>query len=152
MIQPKFNFDDVRKKIARKVKNIEKAIIQNLKTLGEMCVKVARENGNYIDQTGNLRSSIGYVLLANGVIVSENFQSAVKDENNNGVNTGKQFALKLAQNYPNDFVLIVVAGMKYAAAVESRSRDVLSSSEIFAKKELPKMINQLEQGIYKMRA
>ena len=146
-IKANFTVANIEKIFNEKLKNVEKAMIAALKRLGEECVRVARIEGNYTDQTGNLRSSIGYVILVNGVIVSENFESASKDENKKGVHTGKSFAEELAKNYPNDFVLIVVAGMNYAAAVESKSRDVLTSSEIYAKQRLPQMLKNLKMNI-----
>lgn len=146
-IKANFTIANIEKIFNEKLKNIEKAIIAALKRLGEECIEVARNQGNYIDQTGNLRSSIGYILLVNGVIVIEDFKSASKDQDKKGVQTGKSFAEEMAKNYPNDYVLIVVAGMNYAAAVESKSRDVLTSSEIYAKQRLPQMLKSLKLGI-----
>jgi hypothetical protein len=42
-----------------------------------------------------------------------------------------------------------VAGMSYAVYVESTGRDVLTSTETLAKKELPKLINDLVDSINK---
>lgn len=150
-INTNFNEARIQAAIDAKIFRIEQAIIQNFKTLGEKCIKVVRENGNYTDQTGNLRSSTGFIVLANGKIVSEDFETATKDEDNKGVNTGRAYAISLSKNFQNDFVLIVVAGMSYAAAVESKSRDVLTSGEIYAKQELPKMLKKLKSGISKMK-
>ena len=52
----------------------QKAIVF-LQSVGERVVKYAREHGSYTDQTGNLRHSIGYVIIQYGKVVSENFSS-----------------------------------------------------------------------------
>jgi hypothetical protein len=43
--------------------------------------------------------------------------------------------------------LIVVAGMDYAAAVESRGKDVLTASSIKAKNELKQAIKDLKRKV-----
>lgn len=95
---------------------------------GEKFVKIAREKGKYNDHTGNLRSSVGYVIVANGKVLSENFE--LSDEGTDKV-TGKQRAKRLtgelATLYNKGFVLIGVAGMKYAVIVEAmENKDVIS--------------------------
>jgi len=144
---PIFTNAQVAAEIALRLQRIHQAIIAALKRLGEECVRVARIEGNYIDQTGNLRSSIGYVLVANGVIVDSNFDTANSDQDGKGVATGRAFAEEKARQYSTGYALIVVAGMNYAAAVESRSRDVLTSSEIYAKQRLPVMLAALKLNI-----
>ena len=78
-------------------KRIHKAMITVLQYIGEECVRQARENGNYIDHTGNLRNSIGYVLLCDGNIISSNFEERVQSTvvnkaNGMGVLEGKKLA------------------------------------------------------------
>lgn len=97
---------------------------------GEEFVKIAREKGKYIDHTGNLRSSVGYVIVANGKVLSENFELS---ENGTDKVAGKQRAKRLtgelATLYNKGFVLIGVAGMKYAVIVEAmENKDVISSA------------------------
>lgn len=149
-INPTFNKNKITKAIQAKFSNVDKSIIQALKRLGEQAVRVARETGDYIDQTGNLRSSIGYIILIDGKINNQDFQSSTKDENGTGIKTGLQYALEISKKYQSGYVLIVVAGMNYAAAVESKSRDVLTSAEKFAEKEMPKIIKRLKLGINKV--
>ena len=60
-----------------------------------------------------------------------------------GSNSGKAFASELARKYPKGYVLIVVAGMKYAAYVSAKGRDVLDSAELLADQLVPKMLKQL---------
>jgi hypothetical protein len=131
---PKFNRNEIRSVIEAKRQRIEKAIILRLQRVGETFVNNARENGSYKDRTGNLRSSIGYVILKNGEQLNQNF-SAVS-----GGPLGEQHASAVIERVKNKFqsgyVLIVVAGMDYAAAVESRGLEVLTGSSIVAEQEL----------------
>lgn len=146
-IKANFKIGDIQKEFDKAQKRVEDAMIKALKRLGEKCIQVARDSGDYIDQTGNLRSSIGYIIVVNGTIIERNFETANKDENGTGIATGSKFSETLAQKYSQGFVLIVVAGMSYAAAVESKSKDVLTSAEKYAEKELPKLLQRLKTNI-----
>jgi len=146
-IIPKFKISEVEAKVNRAVTQINNAMIQALKRLGEQAITIARDSGDYIDQTGNLRSSTGYLIVVDGNIIERNFSTANKDENSKGVLTGQNLAEQLAQTYNKGYVLIVVAGMNYAATVESKSKDVLTSAEKFVEKELPKILTRLKKSI-----
>ncbi|MFV0536836.1 MAG: hypothetical protein ACK5M3_05610 [Dysgonomonas sp.] len=134
---------DIEAQIRRKIENAEKVIVNTLKYVGEMCVNEARSNGDYIDQTGNLRSSIGYVILKDGVIASENVKASSRgSDKSTGTREAKQFINELAAKFDKGIVLIVVAGMNYASLVETR-RNVLSSARLLAKRETPRMMQEL---------
>lgn len=136
--------------------NIERAIINTLMYVGEMCVNRARSVNTYQDQTGNLRNSIGYVIVKDGKVVHSNFERtavprvAKKPEQGDGLVTGLEFAEKLAGGYPHGYALIVVAGMAYALEVESRGLDVLSSAELLAEQVVPRMLKNLKDSIDKL--
>lgn len=127
--------------INAKMKDAEEAILQKflrvLRYCGEMAVTEARMSGNYQDQTGNLRSSIGYVIAINGKIIEDNFEGSAE-----GQNVGKNIAREIARSIP-DIALIVVAGMKYASHVESKGRNVLTSAEQLANNIVPNLLKQL---------
>ena len=119
-------------------------LIRNLCYVGEQCVNEARSyNGNqYTDQTGNLRSSTGYVVVSDGNIEKVgNFQQ-IKD-GSEGARDGKAFARQLAAQFPQGICLIVVAGMKYATYVSGKGYNVLDSSELLADKLVPQMLTKL---------
>lgn len=120
----------------------ERVIIRRLAYCGDECVTQAREFGSYQDQTGNLRSSTGYVIVKNGQIISGSGFSSVSG-GSEGTQVGPTFARQLASEFPRGIVLIVVAGMNYAAYVEAKGYDVLTSSEILANRIVPKMLNKL---------
>lgn len=104
-------------------KDIEFKTIQSLRYLGEQFVNKARLNNTYTDRTGNLRSSIGYIVLKNGQLIDENFPSK-----STGSAKGLNVAKEVSGQYPEGFVLIGVAGMEYAAYVEAKNFDVITGS------------------------
>ena len=55
------------------VDKAEERIYNLLQRAGEEFVRLARKNGNYQDHTGNLRSSIGYVIVKDGHVLAENY-------------------------------------------------------------------------------
>lgn len=129
---------------------IDRLTIRALSYLGEQCVKLARDRApelSWIDRTGNLRSSIGYIITHNGNIVQYSDFKQVK-QGSEGVKTGKDFAEEIVKQFSSDYVLVVVAGMNYAEFVEARdNKDVLATPELFANKELPKMFERLKKQI-----
>ena len=127
---------------------VDKRLVERFKYLGEMCVKHAREIPalqGFADQTGNLRSSIGYVVFKDGKVLHEGYE--VVKQGSEGARKGKELAQKAARKHPKGLLLVVTAGMDYALAVESRGKDVLTSAEQLAAKELPRMLEQLKINI-----
>lgn len=101
---------------------LNEKILNSFIMAGEEFVKDARGQlqdhaaGTYLDQTTNLRNSIGYFVYHNGVMVKENLignavanKEAVRDLIN-----------------PKGFQLIGIAGMNYASHVESKGYNVIS--------------------------
>lgn len=120
--------------------------------LGEKCVIEARDRtpeASWTDQSGNLRSSIGYVVVYNGLIVNISHFKQVK-KGSEGSEEGRSLAEKLAQMHKRGYALIVVAGMNYAAYVEAmENKVVLTSAELFAKQKLPAMLQKLKTQVEK---
>lgn len=123
--------------------NARYAAINVLTYVGLECVKEARMRGKYKDQSGNLRSSIGYAILENGKPIKKSEFNKVKSTANEAGIKGSALIDKLASTYNTGLVLVVVAGMEYAAYVEARGYNVLNSSETLAKTLVPKMLKQL---------
>ncbi|MFJ1411695.1 hypothetical protein [Capnocytophaga canimorsus] len=121
MIQGKINIriDQIREEY------IKKAVNHFIET-GERCISEARSNGNYKNQTGNLRNSVGYRVILNGIVQ--------KEANINSLN--KKLTDEISLKYPTGLVLIVVAGMNYASYVEAKNYNVLSSAELMAEQIL----------------
>lgn len=119
--------------------NLEKAALFVLKYLGENLVKYARDNHNYTDQTGNLTNSIGYAVVRNSKIVF----SDEKTQPGEGADAARKAAIKYASSLPNDFSLIIIAGMNYAAYVEAKGYNVILPAELKAKTDIPQEMNKL---------
>lgn len=144
-IVPRFKQEDIKRRFDKFLAVIEKQQIQTLQYLGEMCVTKAKElppEIGFKDQTGNLRSSIGYMVFKDGVAIHEGFQGSSE-----GTTEGKMLAQKVGAKYKHGIALVVTAGMNYAVRLESKKRDVLTSAELLAKQELPKMIAELKRNI-----
>lgn len=145
-LKAKFTSNDVKKFLEERQRRIYKIIIDNLIAVGLQFVADARTNGNYLDQTGNLRSSIGFVVMHNGNVIVQNFEKSQKGtDRETGLSKAISFTDEIAQNYQKGFVLIVVAGMEYAAAVESKNKDVITGSSLKAKADLAKAVRSIKK-------
>ena len=141
-IKSRFTKEDVKRLMEVKLAQLEQAIINRLIFVGENFVANARNNHTYLDQTGNLTSSIGYLVLKKGSDVKSNYKG-----NAEGVQKAKSLAEELKPDFVKGYTLIVFAGMDYAAAVESRGRDVLTASSIIAKRELKQAIKNIKNKL-----
>lgn len=133
---------EIDRYIVGRVEAIKRALVYNLCAVGEQVLNAARLTNSYKDQTGNLRSSIGYVVAVDGEIVQMSSFDTVK-EGREGSRGGKEYAMQLVRDFPHGIVLIVVAGMNYASYVSAKGYDVLDSSELLADKLVPQMLQQL---------
>jgi hypothetical protein len=125
---------------------IERVILDRLSYIGEAFVNNARSKNTYIDQTGNLRSSIAYIILKDGKRIKDDYKKASKgSDGESGVNAAKAYIDELRSQFPKGYVLICVAGMEYAAAVESKGKDVLTGSSIRAKKDIEKAVSDFRR-------
>ena len=67
-----------------KMKDIVALLVKQLSFTGEECIRIARESGSYNDITGNLRSSIGYVVLVDGKPVVTGASKQYNGKNGHG--------------------------------------------------------------------
>ncbi|WP_333689591.1 hypothetical protein [Barnesiella intestinihominis] len=143
---------EVHDMLMREAERVERLTIRALSKLGEQCVTKIRDRAgdkSWYDQTGNLRSSVGYVIAHNKNIIQYSTFNQVK-QGSEGVKTGKDLAKELAKRYSNNYVLIVVAGMNYAEFVEAMdNKDVLASTELWAREKVPLMLEKLKRQIAK---
>lgn len=148
-IKPNFTKDDVRKRFDAFLNEIEKKQIARLQRLGEMCFVEARTNKGYMMQTGALLSSTGYEVFVDGVAIHSQFDAASGAESNAaemGIKSGQSIAETIGKG-TKGIALVVVAGMNYAAYVEAKGYNVLSSAEHLAERELPRMLEKLISNI-----
>lgn len=143
---------EVHDMLMREAERVERLTIRALSKLGEQCVTKIRDRAgdkSWYDQTGNLRSSVGYVIAHNKNIIQYSTFNQV-NQGSEGVKTGKDLAKELAKRYSNNYVLIVVAGMNYAEFVEAMdNKDVLASTELWAREKVPLMLEKLKRQIAK---
>lgn len=149
VIVSRFNFQKVNKALSVKSSELSEHIISQFSYIGEECVRIARESGSYNDITGNLRSSIGYIVLRDGkpVVNGASMQYRGKKGSGEAGPAAAEALLKTIQaKFPWGIVLVVCAGMNYAAYVENiRHKDVLTTAELKAES----LLKQLLSGIVK---
>lgn len=131
-----FKMAAVRQYMQSRVDAYEEKVLQALQYEGEAFVTRAKEkqpkdiesrspkDGSFNDRTANLRSSIGYVILKDG----QEIDSLFEGDKSEGISQGKKAAQEVAAQHPDGYVLIGIAGMEYAAAVESKGFDVITGS------------------------
>ena len=138
-INPNFNNNDLyklQKEIERQV--FERAV-KAFQYIGEMLIIHARTNVGFMDQTGNLRSSIGYILFVDGRVYKEAYSG-----NSEGMLSGKNLAKEIKSTISNErIVLVCTAGMNYALYVESKGYNVLTATENYAKSVVKSLLKQL---------
>lgn len=121
------NWHEVELAFARAKEEYDRKAVEWLSVLGERVVKYAREHGSYTDRTGNLRNSIGYVVVQYGRIVTEDF--SIGSGHGEAKAQARAYALEVARELPADKTYLVwVAGMEYAKYVEAKGFDVLEGS------------------------
>lgn len=130
-------------------------VFAHLVKMGEEAYATAVQKGRYQNITGNLRSSLGYVVAQDGKIIKEGGFKQVQGRGENyekvffttkaqktvqfwargkagdgseGSRQGLEYARSLARS-SKGLMLIVVAGMDYASYVNSRGYDVMDSAE-----------------------
>lgn len=133
---------EINSYIERTLETWTQLLIRNFSYIGEQVLNAARSTNSYKDQTGNLRSSLGYVVAVDGRVADISSFAVVKN-GQEGSKTGADYARKLARKYPKGIVLIVCAGMNYAAYVSAKGYDVEDSAELLADRLVPQMLRQL---------
>lgn len=146
-IKPNFTTADIRARMSRMLELRKKALIGQLFYIGEECLTQARSGHKYLNQTGNLCSSISYCILDEGKIISEGEWKAVAGDKGDGEEGKKQGVAFLhdlaAKQTTKGIVFLMVAGMPYAQYVEAMSLDVLDTSEQMAQRKIKDMLNRL---------
>jgi hypothetical protein len=145
-VKANFTQKDVEAYLNKRFAVIHNRIISAFQFMGEQCLTEARTNKSYIDQTGNLTASMGYLVVADGQIVfAAGFEKdGGTTEGATGKTQGRSLAVNLAAGFTTGYALIVVAGMNYAYAVEAKGKNVLASAELLAEKKLPGLLKSLK--------
>jgi len=133
-----WSLSDITKKINGFIDKKEKQIFMTLSYVGEQFINEARNIDTYTDRTGNLRNSIGYIVAKDGKIKDSDFRGG------DGGEKAREVANDVLSEFKQGWVLIGMAGMEYAAAVEAKEYDVISGSAIHADKILKDLIKNLK--------
>lgn len=136
------------------VKLTDEKVYRLLTYLGEQCVNRVRDRSgeeSWNDQTGNLRSSIGYMITRDGKIATKGgFKStkAPKGDGSKGQTVGEKYATTISSENSSRMALVVVAGMEYAIYVEARdNKDVLASTQLWAQQKANEMFKRLQREL-----
>lgn len=142
-IKPRYSSAETLRELQRQYRSIERGILIRLDRVGLQWYTNAktdlnidtsafpairkqqpgdpvRGQGEYLDDSGALRSSIGYFVLKDGVVVS----GRVEGESE-GISAAKQLLGTIPEK--DGYVLIGVAGMDYASHLESKGFNVITS-------------------------
>ena len=140
----------INKFISEQIKDVRELQLEAFDIAGEIAVKNQTLAHKYKNQTGNLSSSIGFLVLDDGRVYSrggfEKTPSADGEaiDGAQGIKDGKEFIESLSNQYPNGQVLIVVAGMEYAVHVEKMGLDALTTAELIAEKTVNKLLKVIK--------
>lgn len=133
----------INKMLREEAERQRKVLIRTLLYCAEEITNAARTTDSYTDRSGNLRSSVGCIVIVDGTIIQEYGFEQVK-EGSQGVTDGKEFAYSLARQYPHGVAIIAVAGKEYASYVADKGYDVLDSARVLAKKVVEMSLKELK--------
>lgn len=133
----------IKAEVVNMAKERAKQVCENvLNYVCEEAVTEARDRGSYTDQTGNLRSSIGYVITDGKNVVNTGEQKQYKN-GTEGLSKSKKLLEEYAERHSGDVCAHVVAGMDYADYVERiHGKTVLSPARVYIDSVLPKRLEQ----------
>lgn len=125
----KLDFDQI---VQKQLQDIDNLFFQRLVELCDERITLQRAKVSpegYNDQTGQLRSSVGYIIYRDGKIRHENFELApYGTDKAPGLKAGRDLALSQLR-ITEGLGVVMVAGMEYASWLESNyNRTVLSSA------------------------
>ena len=136
--------EQVNKEIQRMRGNFEKALVYTLEALVERLINHAKMSAEYQDQTGNLKSSIGGVLLRDRKPIVYNGFDVVL-QGTEGMQNGEAFIDSLIPTMPGGYVLLIVAGMDYASYVQGvHGLNVLASTFLKLNMDLPQVLQAIK--------
>lgn len=143
-LTPLFTEKQVEGDIDEFVQEKEDNEAQMLLFVGEGFINNCRNLRTYKDVTGNLRSSIGYVVAVDKEEIGGDLtgQNPVKGVAAEGRAKGNELANSLMTD-KNATVLIGVAGMEYGMDVEARGKDVITGSAKKAKQQFNRLVKKI---------
>ena len=151
-VRKTFGFSEIKKKYSNGTlsASMNSQILRQLSYIGEtLCtharnVTPSRNSGGYDDQTGNLRSSIGYAIFYNGECKRKGGFKQVLN-GGEGAKTAKTAVESYGSNVASAFgwTLVIVAGMNYATYVEAKGHNVLRLTEYELESKIAELKSKL---------
>lgn len=154
-IEANFKMSEINSYLQGKVKMLDELMIRNLNFLGMECVNLAKSLDTYTDRTGNLRNSIGYIIVKHGNVISSNFEAGQRGSEFDskevpGERVGENFAKEIAKNFQVGYALIVVAGMEYASYIEDvKHLDVIAPAKSLANVRIKQVAQSIVNSMRK---
>lgn len=149
----KISKSDIHAYLEQRLEQERRKLVYRYAAVAEECLSLARSttkaSKNFLDQTGNLRSSMGYIIVDNGRVINFSDFKQVK-EGDTGTVRGKALARQLADRFGKGICMVFVAGMEYAVFVENRGYDVLTSANLQAETDIPDLLKELGYKISKL--
>lgn len=143
-----YGFEKVIAKLKARAQMLADDVVEQLDYTGEEAINRARQTGDYLDQTKNLRSSIGYEVLVEGVKetggttleeVGPSDPEKVKEEVQDALRQHK----KGAKN--KDISLVIVAGMEYGKYLEHKGYTVTKTAFLEAEQNFKRRMKTLRK-------
>lgn len=137
------NKDEISKYLKQQVLLIEKELVYRLEYLVADLQNHAKTSAEYIDQTSNLKGSIGGCVLKDGKPIS---YKGFNGGGELGSKTGLEYLNSLISEQGSGYVILVVAGMNYASYVENyHNKNVLKKSELKMNRDLPEVFEKIKR-------
>ena len=116
---------------------IQSNIKESLVEAGDAAIEFAKQNGEYMNHTFNLRNAPGYGVVMDGEVI----QKGVQADGEHADAKAKTEATINKAVFPGTG-LIVADGMPYASFVESKGYDVVGGAVL----EADKILNEKTRG------
>ena len=140
-IKSDFDVNRAKAELQARAEEITNKIVTAWEYAGEQFLSEARNQpqdhalGFYLDQTGNLRNSVGYFIFRNGGLVKRGGGNA----------EGEAIVLKAISGKGYEFVGL--AGMNYASYVEAKGYNVISMQADVCIINLKKYLDDINSSI-----
>jgi len=137
--EPMNNINDIYKVIDSFVDDKIRKSVNILSYIGEEFCNAAKLDGSSRDQTSNLRNSI------NEKITNKGFPGNKTEAVDEALEYAKRLSESNSKASKDSPILIGIAGMEYAAAVEHNGYEVISNSANKAEEILNRVIKKLDK-------
>lgn len=141
-LTPEYKAGSIVDRVAAFEQSVDKAMYFVACYEGELWARYARDNHTYTDRTGNLTNSIGYAVAKKDKLVNSDIPGSGISKAN-----ALKVAMRLASSCISRYTVIVVAGMNYAASVESKGYNVILPAELKMRADFPKMKKLIEEKV-----